>query len=130
MKKLEIDALRKSIRMWQSRASGIEVGEEEQCPLCAYHTVRFVDGEWVDCTGCVVCLKSEANYTDEYGKKAASDVDFLSCQRTPYEVAHRTAQYLGQDSVEGRATAAKEVDFLISCMPKKRRNHWDFRAAG
>jgi hypothetical protein len=97
-----LKALRGSIAHWKRMATGKARSDEkpyaDYCDLCTL----FLKG---DCSGCPVMER-----TGKY-----------SCLETPYYAAHGAYISYGKHSRKFKAAAKKELTFLRSLLPKRKR---------
>ena len=101
------DALKASIRHWKRMAAGKRRNKEsptaDHCALCKEFQDNFGDPDF--CTGCPVSEKTK----------------LTGCLGTPFSEAWRAWRNCGGDSPEFKAAARKEIEFLESLLPKRKK---------
>lgn len=139
MKKGELKALRKAIRIWMARSFGID--NDEDCPLCDYHSPGTRDIP--DCTKC--CVAINAFTSGEINPHGLGIGRFTTCIGTPYTAhaqARSDARHEGKrrGNLVGLPTrsyinthpkvkeaARAETEYLVSLLPPENREQWDMK---
>lgn len=107
MKPSTLKDLKRSIAHWLRMATGKakfgEVPTGNQCALC----IRFLNNTDYDkaCDGCPVRQRTGS----------------VLCMRTPYRAAHKAFVEFGKHSAQFKEAAKKELKFLRSLLPKKKK---------
>jgi hypothetical protein len=103
----QLTALKDSIEHWRRMAEGVpNVGEEpysSDCSLCTQFRYSNYSNDYSGyCIDCPVAISVLHGY----------------CARTPYRAAEEAFSLYGGNSIQFKAAARKELEFLESLLPK------------